>query len=48
MWRVTALVLRFLDRLTQKTSWNGPLDAVEISHAEKMLTAYTQRTNIVM
>ena len=44
MWRVTALVLRFLDRLRRKTSWNGPLDAVEISHADKMWTAYIQKT----
>ena len=44
MWRVTALVLRFLDRLRRKTSWNGPLDAVEISRAEKMWTAYIQKT----
>ena len=44
IWRVTALVLMFLDKLRQKTSWNGPLDAVEISRAEKMWTACIQKT----
>ena len=44
LWRVTALVLRFLDKLRKKTDRNGPLDATEISRAEKLWTANIQRT----
>ena len=37
IWRVTALVLMFLDRMRRETSWNGPLDVVEISPAENQI-----------
>lgn len=43
LWRVTALVVRFIDKLRKKTSHFGPLHPNEITKAEELWTIYVQR-----
>ena len=43
LWRVTALALRFVNKLRKKTNQNGPLDATEITNAETLWTKFVQR-----
>ncbi|MEW8544196.1 MAG: integrase [Candidatus Thiodiazotropha sp.] len=43
LWRVTALALRFVDRLRKKTSPMDPLHPDEIAKAEELWTRYVQK-----
>ena len=44
LWRVTALVIRYIRKLRKETDITGPLDASEIANAEKIWTTYIQQT----
>ena len=43
LWRVTALVVRFIDKLRKNTGPVGPLGPTEITKAEEFWTKYVQR-----
>lgn len=43
LWRVTALALRFVNKLRKKTNQHGPPDASEIANAEMLWTKHVQR-----
>ena len=43
LWRITALALRFVDKVRKKTRHCGPPDTNELTKAEEMWTNYVQR-----
>ena len=43
LWRITALALRFVDKVRKKTRQCGPPDTNELTKAEEMWTNYVQR-----
>ena len=43
LWRVTALVIRFIRKLREESDLTGPLEATEIINAENTWTTYIQK-----
>ena len=43
--RITSLVLRFINKLKNKVSPNGPINTAEINHAEELWIKYIQRSH---
>ena len=44
LWRITALVIRFIRKLRKESDLTGPLEATEIINAENTWTTYIQKT----
>ena len=44
LWRITALVIRFIRKLRKQSDLTGPLEATEIINAENTWTTYIQKT----